>query len=95
MLDAVIFVSQMTAIFALGLLELAFLARMIVSLFEDPTKGSPIGNLLYVITEPFVMPFRLLFEKLNWFQNTPMDMAYVFTSLFVLLLSSLFTSIFL
>ena len=36
---------------------------------------------LYTATEPAIMPLRKLFYKLNWFQATPIDVAFMFTYL--------------
>ena len=33
---------------------------------------------IYILTEPIILPFRRLFEKLGWFQNSPIDIAYLF-----------------
>ena len=65
-------------------LELAMLARALLSWFAS--DGNRIMDFLYVVTEPFVHPVRLLFEKLNWFQNQPLDMSFMVTYLIVSLL---------
>ena len=70
------------------MLTFAFLARAIVSLF-DMEGSSKLGQLLFVITEPFVIPVRMLFAKMHWFEGTPMDFAYFFASVFLILIRTL------
>ena len=41
---------------------------------------------LYTLTEPAIMPVRKLLHKLNLFQGTPLDMAYMFTYLALFLI---------
>lgn len=77
-----------TVIF-IELLSLAMAARAIISWFFD-ADGKFI-RFLYVFTEPAIMPMRRLFYRMNWFQDTPMDMAYSATYI-VLMLIQLFLS---
>ena len=42
-----------------------------------------------MVTEPFILPLRSLFYKMNWFQQTPLDVAYIGTYLVIVLLNSL------
>lgn len=88
-LNTALYLLQQTAIMFLDALQIAFLLRMIISLF-DPTGEGFLGSLLFVITEPFVMPLRLLFEKLHWFENSPLDFAFFFTALLVGMLQTVF-----
>ena len=89
-MDTVVYLLRQTLYVALDVLLFAFLARMIVSLF-DMEGNSKIGQFLFVITEPLVIPLRLLFAKLHWFEGTPLDFAYLFTSLLLMLLQTLLT----
>jgi ABC-type Na+ efflux pump permease subunit len=43
--------------------------------------------MLEAFTEPFILPVRLLFKKLNLFQNSPID----FSGLVVMILISVIT----
>ena len=54
--------------------------RSILFIFGADENGR-FMRFLYVLTEPMIMPIRKLFRKLNWFQNTPFDMAHLFTYL--------------
>lgn len=58
-------------------LQLAMTARAILSWF--PIEPNKLTIFLNVITEPIVYPVRKLFEKMNWFQNIPIDMSFMAT----------------
>lgn len=44
------------------------------------------SRLIYVMTEPVIIPFRTLFYKKNWFSNVPIDMSFVFAVLVIMIL---------
>ena len=75
---------QNTVCVVLSVLQLAMLIRGIMSWF--PTESNKFENFLYMITEPLIMPVRLLFEKLNWFQGLPVDISFFVTYLLLSLL---------
>lgn len=68
----------------LSVIQFAMLARAILSWF--PMDSNRFTDFLYGITEPFIFPIRKLFERLGWFQNLPIDMAFMtaYLLLFVL-----------
>ena len=68
----------------------AMFLRGLLSWFTD--LDGPLVQFLYVLTEPAIMPTRKLFYKLNWFQGTPFDMAYMFTYLELFLIQFLISS---
>ena len=78
-----------TVLIFLGVLELAMLVRAVLSWFVMDTNG--FVNFIHAVTEPFIIPFRLLFEKLNWFQNMPIDMAFLATYLSITAVSLFLT----
>ena len=67
--------------------DIALLGRAVLSWFPEGGQ-SRIGALLYVITEPFIMPVRWLCSRLGWFQGMPLDMPFLITSLLLLMISS-------
>ena len=73
----------------LSAIQLAMTARAILSWF--PIEPNKFITFLNVITEPVVYPIRKLFEKMNWFQNIPLDMsfmtAFIIISILLLLLA--------
>lgn len=65
-------------------LQLAMTARAILSWF--PIEPNKFITFLNIITEPVVYPVRKLFEKMNWFQNIPLDMSFMATYLIISIL---------
>ncbi len=72
----------------LGALELAMLARMLISLF-DPTGEGKLSSFLYVITEPIIIPVRALCAKMGWFEDVPIDVPFTITWFLLILVQSL------
>lgn len=68
----------------LDIITFAMLARALFQWFFEP-EGK-LYQFLYVITEPAIMPLRKLFYKMNWFQDSPIDIAYSFTYLAIFLI---------
>lgn len=74
--------------YLLDAIMLAMFLRALLSWF--PLKeDNPIVGFLSMVTEPFILPLRSLFYKMNWFQQTPLDVAYIGTYLVIVLLNSL------
>lgn len=65
----------------LSAVEIAMLVRAVMSWFS--TSDGKLSNFLCAITEPFIYPVRLLFEKMNWFQNSPFDFAFLITYMLI------------
>ena len=66
-------------------LLIAMTARAVLSWF--PIGDNKLTGFLYVLTEPIIIPIRLLFKKMNWFADFPLDMAFYFTTLILVLLN--------
>lgn len=81
------FLRQFILIF-LEILGLAFFVRAILSWF-DPMGEWRISGFLYVLTEPVIVPVRLLFERMGWFQGIPVDISFMATWLLLVLLQTL------
>ena len=73
----------------LSAIQLAMLVRAILSWFPMDSNG--FTDFLYGITEPFIVPIRLLFQKMNWFQNVPIDVSLMGSYLLLSILSMLRT----
>ncbi|MBR2334677.1 MAG: YggT family protein [Clostridia bacterium] len=76
----------------LDVISFSMLIRAILS-FLGVNEGGLLMRFLYVVTEPAIMPLRKLFYKLNWFQNTPFDMAHLFTYTVLWILQLLISSL--
>jgi len=68
-------------------LQLAMFIRAIFSWF--PMDENKFTDFLYAVTEPVILPVRLLFERLGWFQNLPIDISFFVTFLILSLIGGL------
>ena len=88
--DSVIYFFKQFILIFLDVISFAFLARALSSLF-DPMGESRISAFLYALTEPIIMPVRILCERMNWFQGIPIDVPFSLTLLLLLLAQILLT----
>ena len=75
---AVILIKNVVIVF-LTAVQFAMLARAILSWF--PMDGNRLTDFLHSVTEPFIYPVRLLFNKMNWFAGMPIDISFLVTYL--------------
>lgn len=75
----VLMLLQNTVVLILSVFQLAMLIRAIMSWF--PGDSNKFEIFLYAITEPLILPVRKLFERLNWFQEIPIDVSFFVTYL--------------
>ena len=74
-MDLFVTIFARTALALLFALELCMLIRAILSWF--PIKDdNPILLFVTMVTEPIVAPIRALFERMDWFQNIPIDVSF-------------------
>ena len=74
------------AVWFVDILLLAMMARAITSWFFMPGQNAFV-NLLYVITEPVILPVRQLCARFGWFMGVPMDMPYFITTILLIILN--------
>ena len=74
----------------IDVISLAMCVRAILGWFTD-AEGK-FFHFLFVLTEPAIIPLRKLFHKMNWFQGTPIDVAYMFTYIVLFLLQMILNS---
>ena len=72
----VIEIIKQVVIILLTTVQFAMLARAILSWFPIDNR---FVDFLHAITEPFIIPVRMLFEKMNWFSGLPIDMSFFVT----------------
>ncbi len=77
-LKIVFYILRMTVSVLLGALEILMLIRAVVS-WLPIDENSVINRFLYAVTEPVVLPLRLLFYHLGLFQDLPLDIAFFLT----------------
>ena len=87
--NIVIEVVKATVCVFLTAIQASMMIRAILSWF--PIDSNRFTQFLVGITEPIVYPIRKLFQKLNWFQDIPLDMsfmtAYIVLSIILLFLA--------
>lgn len=76
------------AVSLIELISLLLLIRAILSWFAG-FGGGRLYDLLCSVTEPFLMPYRLLFDRLGIGQGFPIDLSYLATVLTLQLFASL------
>ena len=86
-MSTVIYVLVQFVLYAIGVITLAMCIRAVISWFYDGDGW--FIRLLYFITEPVIMPVRLLLVKMNWLQNTPLDFSYILTYLILFIVQVL------
>lgn len=65
-------------------LMLAMFIRAILSWFASPDSG--ISRFFTAVTEPFIVPMRVLLVRMNLLQDSPMDFSFLFTYLALFLI---------
>ena len=78
-----------TVLILIEVLQFAMLARAILS-WIDPMQEWRISAFLRALTEPVIMPVRMLCEKMHWFEGMPIDIPFLIT---ILLLSMIGTGL--
>ena len=84
-----VYILKQTVMGFLMFLQIAMMVRAILSWFPIENR---IVDIVYAVTEPFIYPFRRLFEKLNWFQGFPLDMAFMASYIAINILSILLSA---
>ena len=85
-----LFVFTATVRLALYLIDLGLLCRAVISFVTmgDPPDNFAV-NLVWAITEPVIIPFRILVSKSATLSEMPIDMAFLFAAIAVMIASSL------
>ena len=73
----------------LDVLQIAMFIRAIMSWFVE--GDNRVTRFLFVLTEPVIIPFRKLFHKMNWFQESPVDISFGFAMIGLLVVQTLLT----
>ena len=84
-MDLFLFAMQYTVGVILEVLSIALFVRAIFS-WIDPMHEGGISRFLLIMTEPVIFPIRMLCEKMNWFENLPIDMPFLLTMIIITLL---------
>lgn len=86
----IVFIGLLNAL--LYVILIALFGRVLMTwLFPD--EDTPIGNFLNMITEPFLIPVRALLNKFDLFNNSPIDMSVMITTMIILIIQMMLPSI--
>ncbi len=80
---AVVFIKNIVIVF-LTAVQFAMLIRAIMSWF--PMNSNKFTDFIYSVTEPFIYPIRMLFDKMNWFVGLPIDISFLVSYLLISLI---------
>ncbi len=75
-----IYVIAKTISLALSALQLLMFIRAILSWFPV-NEDSAFLRFVYMVTEPVILPVRILLDKFGWFEGMPIDMSFLITFL--------------
>ena len=73
-----VYVVQSIILLFIEVLSGAMLVRAILSWFPLD-EGSKLVAFFYYITEPIIMPMRMLFERFGWGRTSPIDLPFLIT----------------
>ncbi|MCI8589986.1 MAG: YggT family protein [Clostridiales bacterium] len=76
----------------LTVLELMFFGRAVLSWFRelDNETINKLYEALYSLTEPLIIPMRILLDKFAWSRESPIDFAFSFTFMILIILTMFF-----
>ena len=66
----------------LSAVQLCMLLRAVLSWFPIQ-DDNPVLRFVCLITEPLIVPIRALFDRLGWFQSSPLDISFFATFLLI------------
>lgn len=70
----------------------AMLIRAVLNLFMMGEE-SKFAMMLYMFTEPFILPVRRILERFNLFQGSPLDVSFFLTTVLIAMLQTLLAAI--
>ena len=73
----------------LNIIDIALLIRAVLS-WVAPGKYNRFIHFIYLLSEPVILPFRKLFDKLNIGVNSPIDLPFLCAVLTVSFLLNVF-----
>ncbi len=73
-------------------LEMIFFGRAILSWFRETENETvmKIYEVLYNLREPLILPMRMLLDKFAWSKESPIDFAFSFTFMIIVILTMFF-----
>ncbi len=83
-MEAVLYIIAKVVQILLSVLSLAMFLRVILQFFTD--EGNKLDTFCYAITEPFIVPIRMICDKMNVGQNSPVDVPFFITYIIITVL---------
>jgi uncharacterized protein YggT (Ycf19 family) len=80
-----------TVLAALAAIELCMLLRAILSLFADPE--STLLSFCYAVTEPVILPFRVMLSRFESLDSIPLDIPFLVTYVVLALVGGLLPAV--
>ena len=74
-MEVILYVLKKFLLVAVEVLDIAMLIRAIFS-WIDPMSEGRLISFLILLTEPIILPFRKLCQRMNWFVGSPIDMPF-------------------
>ena len=74
-METVLYIIAKTVAILLSVIDFAMLMRVLLQFFVDVTTNK-IYALCVMLTEPVILPFRLLFAKLHIGEGLPIDLPF-------------------
>lgn len=71
----------------LFVLEVAMFVRAVLSWFPGG-EDSVLERFLRIITEPFILPIRFIFDKFGWGSDLPIDLPFFVTLILISIVSA-------
>ena len=87
-IDTLFYLFQSLIVILIDVLLLAMFVRAVLSWF-DPMQEGRLSGFLVLITEPVILPIRILCDKMHWFEGMPMDMPFMLSWLVLMLIQFL------
>ncbi len=77
-MNAIVYIVTRVARYAVITIQLCMFVRAMLSWFPID-DDNPIFALVFTVTEPFVIPFRLLLDRFGIGDDAPIDIAFLMT----------------
>lgn len=80
-MSALLYVLSSVVSMLIGIILFLMLVRALLSWFPLLDEDSTVAELLFITTEPFVLPVRALLDRFEVIRSLPIDISYMITML--------------
>ena len=81
-METVAIILSRFVLLALGTIQIAMFVRMIMSLFGFDEEGG-LGTFLAFLTEPVILPVRILLSRIRALEGLPIDLSFMLTYILI------------